>query len=373
MRQRFARDHAPDFNMVTFFQPNENHLTAVFAWLLDIRESHGQGDVFLKLFLAAFVREPAGQPPADWSSAIVRREAPTAAGGRIDLLLTNADDQTAVVIENKPWANWQDRQLRRYLEDQTWPGRSVTVLALVGYTAEAADAQGHVDKHWGADPCPPNVVGASYVDVIRWLTACADAARPERVRRFVADLAGFCSSISTGGSDDMTENAELSETILSEGPEAMRSAFAIEGAMEAVRGAFTKRVADDVRRLLPSSSNWKVEVSNGAEVGWKYSILISRAGAPAPLIVCLFETPDGRSSWVGFTEDAKPHVSRLIERGWKQQRYWSAWRHASELGEPWARKLDTGLQAKQVGDVANAACAAACALLGAELGSPVAA
>lgn len=88
------------------------------AWLLDPRESHGQGDLFLKAVLMdVLAQTPAADRPvspvlldaADLGSCDVRREWQS-----MDLLLVLEDPALAVVVENKVGSKESKGQLARY-------------------------------------------------------------------------------------------------------------------------------------------------------------------------------------------------------------------------------------------------------------------
>ncbi len=93
--------------------------SAILAWLLDPRESHGFDDKFLRAFLAQALRgQGATHRPtaldvsqADLRDAEVRREKQN-----IDLFVASASNGWAFVIENKFHSKQHSGQLKRYLD-----------------------------------------------------------------------------------------------------------------------------------------------------------------------------------------------------------------------------------------------------------------
>ncbi|UXN06599.1 PDDEXK-like family protein [Bartonella sp. HY761] len=91
--------------------------SAILAWLLDPKESHGLGDNFLKAFLAEALRENkltssinAFQiKKADLRDAQVRRE-----WHHIDIFIVSPQNNWAFIIENKFFSKQYNGQLKKY-------------------------------------------------------------------------------------------------------------------------------------------------------------------------------------------------------------------------------------------------------------------
>jgi hypothetical protein len=109
-RSAYADRLAPGFSPFQFIQPDEMRLSDILAWMLNPKGSHGQGVRFLEAFV--------NQCGIVWDAqscmnAIVRTEEPTYALRRIDILVMA--NGRAFAIENKPWADDQERQVFDYL------------------------------------------------------------------------------------------------------------------------------------------------------------------------------------------------------------------------------------------------------------------
>lgn len=128
---------APRLNSFVLFDPNENTLSRLVADLLDPQGTHGQGTVFLNAFLTSLRLPRVG--PND--PVRVRREAPTAEGRRIDLVIETP--RLLLGIENKPWAGQRPTQLRDYLDAlNSWArARKVALVFLSGQEPETAKGE----------------------------------------------------------------------------------------------------------------------------------------------------------------------------------------------------------------------------------------
>lgn len=111
--------------------------SSFIAELLDPKGSHGQKDVFLKLFIQWFCFK---QKIIDTASCKVEVEKHTGRinedrteGGRIDILITDKDNNQ-VIIENKIYAGDQHNQLLRYFKHS--PKADLIYLSLDGKEPE---------------------------------------------------------------------------------------------------------------------------------------------------------------------------------------------------------------------------------------------
>jgi hypothetical protein len=114
LKQKNDRDRrlAEDFSVFPFIRVDENTLSDILAFLLDPNETHGQRELFLKVF----ARHIRWQTEAKWSAARVVREARTYAISshrrRIDIVVTAPG--TTLAIENKIDAEEEEDQVHDY-------------------------------------------------------------------------------------------------------------------------------------------------------------------------------------------------------------------------------------------------------------------
>ena len=99
---------APDFSPFEFMHINEMLLSKVLAWMLDPSGSHGQGGQFLKIFLTKVSKL---WPDEICNNAHVATEI-CIEDGRTDIYVNH--QRWVFIVENKPWAIDQQRQIARY-------------------------------------------------------------------------------------------------------------------------------------------------------------------------------------------------------------------------------------------------------------------
>ncbi len=196
-REELDRIAATQFSIFSYFKPVENALSRIFVDLLCPSGSHGQGDGFLRLFLDMlkktdrFSREISSLSNHNLRKCEVHREFKTQeyrenAPGKIDIVLEMPDDLW-IGIENKPWANDQDRQIEFYLRDLknrgigrmlyfSNDGRHPTEWP--NLDREAQDCCLTVPYRWGNDRIP---------SVEHWIEECRRKCEAEVVRWFLKD------------------------------------------------------------------------------------------------------------------------------------------------------------------------------------------
>lgn len=114
-KKEYNKQLAFDFNLFNFFNVGENKVSEILAFFLNPKESHGQGNIFLKEFVTAFYKED-----VDLSNAYIECEKIITNKRRIDLYIKLKD--FTIAIENKIWADDQPNQLKDYatfLEKET--------------------------------------------------------------------------------------------------------------------------------------------------------------------------------------------------------------------------------------------------------------
>lgn len=182
--------HASRFNYFHLLDPDENKLSEVLAFLLDPRESHGQGPTFLQLL---FTQLQLPVPAAHAQSATVHCEAPTHlinnTRRRIDVLI---EAGKYIAIENKVDSWEQDDQVKDYLEH---------LARLAGKPEDAVliylSPNGRLPD--STDPAEirrllnsSRLRCWSYQEEFRtWLEQCHQACQASRIRDFISDFLGY--------------------------------------------------------------------------------------------------------------------------------------------------------------------------------------
>jgi hypothetical protein len=103
----YNKQLAFDFNMLNFFNLGENKITEILAFFLNPKETHGQGDIFLKEFLKNIYKSD-----IETNNVKITTEFSITDNRRIDLYIEFKD--FIIAIENKIWAIDQQNQLIDY-------------------------------------------------------------------------------------------------------------------------------------------------------------------------------------------------------------------------------------------------------------------
>lgn len=199
------------FNVLGVYNQELMH-SAFLATLLNPNADHGMKDAFLKAFLAC--NNVSLQ--IDTTHAKVETEhtigtVTDTEGGRIDILVTDADNSRAIIIENKIWAGDKPRQMTRYhtFGRQTYKdGFALLYLTLDGHEP-SEDSIGELDSKKNDYRC------ISYRDhIIPWLQQCAQLAFDKsRVREVIVQYINVLQQLTN--QNTMEENKDALTKLLS--------------------------------------------------------------------------------------------------------------------------------------------------------------
>ena len=174
-----------NFNIFTILDRETDEVkthSAIIADLLNPVGLHGQGEVFVRLFLDRFLDRPKIETRGDLRRAQVGTEVDVGVHGRIDILFRM--DNFCVVIENKIHADDQRRQLERYnryaTEIAKFADDRVQLLYLTLHGSEP--------EEYSLGSLPPGKVRCiSYEsDITGWLDACIrEVARIPQIRELL--------------------------------------------------------------------------------------------------------------------------------------------------------------------------------------------
>lgn len=179
---------AMDFNVFSYMDPDENHLSDLIKDLLSPEGKHGQGGVFLNLFAQQLGLE---LPLGDQRLRVLREVPitfPPASYGFLDLLVDGGS--FGIGIENKPWAGEQRDQLDRYRVhlDHQYSGRYCLVY-LAGSREMPTSLPSDVRRR---------LVSNGQFKVLQyrsglsdWLRACEKECKAEKIRWLLRDFVSF--------------------------------------------------------------------------------------------------------------------------------------------------------------------------------------
>lgn len=228
--EHLAREtEAPDFNAFHFLRNDEYGLSAVIAWLIDPRGSHGHGDRFLRLFFEAFgLVLRSGTTLATVKTEALTNRIP-ASQRRIDVLVQIGGYRLA--IENKPWAAWQAGQVQAYLTQIARDATDGYCLVLIkGSAGDLPEEQlSKTERERRTDE--GTLVDGDYGQLSTWLGDCAVKCRAPRVRYFIEE---FATMVSTwfGATQPTDAHTDLARHIVQ--GESLPAALAVIAAGDAV-------------------------------------------------------------------------------------------------------------------------------------------
>ena len=186
---------APRFSVFDYFKERETGLSRAFGRLLDPAGTHGQGGVFLRLFLGEIRRSldddlRGGFPSSDTQECDVHLEYPTDEGRSIDIVL-KMPGNSWIGIENKPWAEEQQNQIRDYMIDLQRKAADGTawIVYMSGdgrnpTTAECLSGE----ERKRCLTMPYRTCGEKPPSVENWIRQCWEQCEAERVRWFLKDF-----------------------------------------------------------------------------------------------------------------------------------------------------------------------------------------
>ena len=183
------RTAATKFSVFNYFKQaatnriREIHLSRVFGGLLDPVGAHGQGDRFLRLLLAEVHLEDFLRLCLQKSK--VHLEHPTDKGRMIDIALEIPDTRW-IGIENKPWAEEGEKQVKHYLEYLQNKDANAWMLYLSGNGSHPESLQGYGNTNYLTVPYRAD--GSESPSVENWIRRCQEVCEAERVRWFLKDL-----------------------------------------------------------------------------------------------------------------------------------------------------------------------------------------
>ena len=181
------RTEANRFNVFNLIDPDENKLSSILADLLDPRGSHGQGDVFLRLFFGQLGLDMDAELTA---GATVRREAPTYSIARslrrMDVLV---DAGVLVAIEHKVDSPEQAEQVKDYLEHlQACARQRGNRSVLVYLTPDGRRPVSTAGLSAKGLPGCGLECWSHRDDLTKWLRTCRERCEARKIQDFLSDF-----------------------------------------------------------------------------------------------------------------------------------------------------------------------------------------
>jgi hypothetical protein len=332
-RQLAAARDAPAYNLFRLLdlERSEVRLHSRFiADLLDPYGTHGQGSLFLRLFLHLLVDKFAGAPPGsgqEWAGylqhiadtlestprlgewQIVREQE------RIDVSIRNPRTRLLIFIENKIDAAEQNNQLRRYREllesyRDTYDWRLLLFIAPKNY-CETTTGRPDIRVHYEDD-------------VRSWIQQALTQVCSERVR---AALAQYVQTISNLGNMEASmgpESDELLDLLCSK--EYIHTTLRVRGAIAQVKpylwqslwSSIEQHIRHGLRRGQPFGDRHVENTSKGDPIAKEVGLqcAVRTTGSPRLLVGVwrAWDKPDSLYYGIAFDQEQPyPHPKEQIQ------------------------------------------------------------
>lgn len=256
---------AKNFNPIGLLSPIENDLSRFFSDLLSPRGSHGQGSLFLELFISCC---ELNQSWLELSNTRVEVEAQTFNGRRIDIKLTFGDPGAATPlgilgIENKPWAMDQENQVLDYISDfERRVGSNHLLIYLSG------NGDGPTDYSTGGREFPGLKV-ISYKKLNDWLKDCAARSQSIRVKFFIEEFIQYV-NIQFNGMQDMGEREMIVAEVI-QSPDSLEAALVVSSAVPDIKNKLLHTFLEKFKKLARDQRpEWIVNIDLKSSQESKY-------------------------------------------------------------------------------------------------------
>ncbi|HZF95970.1 MAG TPA: PD-(D/E)XK nuclease family protein [Allosphingosinicella sp.] len=343
LRGGLAERYAIDFNMFDFLRTDELGLSAVLRWLLDPGASHGQRDLFLRLFLSSFEIRHVLQTCSAEAETEVATDGIAAKRRRLDVHVRCGE--FILAIENKPYAGWQHRQVRDYLDHLQAVAPDRHCLVLLKSEDEPVPDHQLSPQEAAALTGEGRLVDSNYSHLKTWVRACVRECHAARVRAMLEEFADFIEREFEGDAA-LSENGFLFEALRSQ-PERLRAAMELI----AVGDDLMETIFEDMEAALEPlalergwSTDW--EEGHGAPIDRSACALVVDFGDER-LWFALVGDYSGNQGYIGLVTKEKSgrkplaaETMRALDRGLgasgRSESRWLWWRHLtpSDVGAP---------------------------------------
>lgn len=333
--QEIARVTGENFNVFRVLKMDSDEVrmhSAFLGELLNPNGSHGQGDVFLRLFVNQFnIAAPDELKVTDFkfAGAVVKVEEPIGektetTGGRIDLLVSDKDGRR-IIIENKIYAGDQDNQLMRYRNFDR--NASLCYLTLNGKEPSIGSiTEGRED-----------VVRLSYkTDIVAWLELCLkETAKFPILRETISQYINLIKQLTYQSTNHIMEKEEMQ--IILKDEDSLTMALKLAAGGDSIKKEVMQKFLDSVEQASTPGGFKLVDYTKDKPMGWPETIMKFSKSSDAKIFIAIEFTnynhlDIGICSNKGETIENREDVFKKMEQyrtGGKQSEGW-----------PWYIKLE---------------------------------
>lgn len=163
----------PDFNAFCTLYALELPLSRMIGELLNPNGTHAQGRIFLDLFIEQFLEN--SNIPKKTKNVSLNLEYQITGKGRIDILI-DFDKTFGIAIENKPYAQDQETQIKRYCEYLSKHYGDKNYLVLYFSRDGSLPSEYSLPKQ-GMEKLGNQFISISYKKIRDWCNRCAAEAK----------------------------------------------------------------------------------------------------------------------------------------------------------------------------------------------------
>jgi hypothetical protein len=256
-KEAYQRTLSPDFNPLLIIGLGENKMSSILAFLLDPKQTHGQGSAFLRAFLHHL---DLGGWEIGSGAVRVTAEARTdrieATNRRIDLLLEG--DNFVIAIENKFFAVDQDKQLSDYRDQISALAsskRKKYCLIYLTPEGEPPDQGSIAREQLLKDINSGHLKLLSYKDGISaWLADCQRVAASPAVWTFLSNLMSYIENAFWRAPHVNSVEIVRAAT---ETPEAVSAALQVASAADDIKLTLARRLQEQLEEACVAQG-WQV-------------------------------------------------------------------------------------------------------------------
>lgn len=336
-KDNLAKSHAPDFYLIDSFSINENSLSRALSRLLDPNEAHGQGYLYLELFLQQFTPEIHSEFDGQvLIKAEVELEKATNTNRRIDIYL-NLAGKAFIGIENKPWAIDQQNQLNDYAN--YLKNIDVNKKWLLLYLCNNEPSKSSIsDEQKNNLKTSQNFKTISFSELNVWLEKCLSKTKPANVRLFIEELIYF---ITTQVNYIMNDSAlsEITKIITQSQPN-IETAFHIAQSLDHVKSTLMQQLKSQLESEL-SQHDMELLLSNN-DISNGFFIAFNNLTEQKLHLTFEFDYQKSNDFWWGIKKlsDNYPDSDTCLAVNTKMNDYFGVAEKPNEWW-PWSAKANT--------------------------------
>lgn len=319
VKKEFSKSLASDFNSLDFWNLNENKVSEILTYFLDPSNTHGQDDLYLKIFIKKFDISFSYQNLSDIEAMVEKR---TESNRRLDIFITNNRSGDTIAIENKiyEWTKDQYRQIDDYLHflNNYSKNQNFTLFYLAPSNKQISSWSFN-DEEFTKNYKKDCLRFINYEeDIIPLIHLFAINTENDRVRSFLLDFERKLKKLYMGNFD--INETEIIKKSITESKNNLETSFMIFNSLPSIKN-----------ELREAFYNQMVEISNELNIHIdenRNRFYLDKLGNHK--IAISFE---GRGLIYGIVrsdEDPNkttyPHIENLFTENFQVSYWWSMWR-----------------------------------------------